>query len=347
MQILKQDKKEQLIKLLIQNQEDLWHLSNIIEAGDRVEAVSFRSYKANEQAEVEKKKVTILLEVEKVEFSKTTQHLRITGKIINGYPEEYIQKGSYHTLDIEQGYPITIIKDWKNYHINRIKKAIEQTKRPKLYILLMDEKKVLFAIVRGFGIEYKWEEEFKISKKQAKDYDKEKEKIFEQIKQRLEELEEGEILLAGPGFEAKNFYEYLKNKKNPLIKKIILEHCSYVEKSGVRELLKKGLVHKVIEQQQIALEIKLIEEFKLLLIKNSKKITYGLENIKKALELNAIEKLLILDNLITQKPQIKELITDAENKGVEIIFFSSDSDAGKELQAFGSMAAFLRYELEL
>ncbi|MEM4137790.1 MAG: mRNA surveillance protein pelota [Candidatus Anstonellaceae archaeon] len=346
MQILKQNKAENLIELLPQNTEDLWHLSNIIEVGDKIEAVSFRTYQANEQTEKEKKKVVVIVEVEKTEFSKFTNHLRVSGKIVGGKPLEYLQLGSYHTIDLQPGYSVKIIKEWQNYHLGRIKKAIEDTKKPKLYILLMDEKKALFAKILGFGIEYSWEMEFKTTKKlDQKNFEKEKKQNYEEIEKKIEQLGEQNftLLLAGPGFEAKNFFEYLKQKKNKIVSKIILEHCSYAEKSGVIELLKKGVVNKVIQEQQIAFELKIMEEFKTLLAKGSNKITYGYDNIKKALENEAIEKIVVLDSLLSTKEQIKQLVIETEKRNKPVYIFSSHSEAGEELKAFGGLIAFLRF----
>ncbi|MCX8163703.1 MAG: mRNA surveillance protein pelota [Candidatus Micrarchaeota archaeon] len=345
MQILKQDKTQNLITLLAQNVEDLWYISTIIEKGDRVEAISFRTYQATEESDKEKKKVQIVLEVEKVEFSKFSSHLRISGKILDGKPLEYLQLGSYHTIDLEPGYWIKIIKDWKDYHIERIKQAIEQSKRPKLFILVIDEKKALFAKILGFGIEYSWEIEFKISKRlDSKTYVKEKQKIYQEIEERIEQQikeENFSLLVAGPGFEAKNFFEYIKEKNKKLSSKIILEHCSYAERSGVVELLKKGIINKVIQQQQVAFELQQIEEFKALLAKGSNKITYGYENIKKATENNLVLKVLLLDKLVYET-KIKELLEQLQNMKTKVYIFSSESEGGKELEAFGGMVCFLK-----
>ncbi|MFN3910096.1 MAG: mRNA surveillance protein pelota [Candidatus Anstonellaceae archaeon] len=345
MRILKQDKAQNLITLLAENLEDLWHLSNIVEKEDEVEGISFRSFRPNEQTEIEKKKVKIKLKVERIEFSKSNAHLRISGKILDGSPLEYVQLGAYHTLDVQTGFPITIIKNWQKYHLDRIKEAIEKTNMPRLFILLMDEKKALLSTILGFGVEYNWEIEYHRSKKlDQKSFEKEKQKIYQQLEEKLLELD-GEILIAGPGFEAKNFVEFLKTKKSKLAKKVILEHCSYAEKSGVVELLKKGVVDKVIKQQQVSFELSLMEEFKTLLAKNSQKIAYGYKNIKIALELNAIERLVVLDSLLSNNKDIKELLLEAEKKAVKIYIFSSYFDAGKELEAFGGLIAFLRYEM--
>jgi protein pelota len=346
MQIKYQNKNENLIELIPQTLEDLWHLSILINANDKVKATTTRSFQPGEESEKERKKLTLVLEIKKVEFSKSNSQLRLSGLIIDGWPEEYVQKGLFHTFNVQLGHPITIIKNWTEYDLERLKKAIEDTKKPKINVLLMDERKALFALVLGFGIETKWEIEFNASKRLDKNtYNKEKEKFYLDILSNISKVE-GKIILAGPGFESKNFYEFVKSKNKTLAANIILEYVSNVEKSGLIELLKKGVVHNIIAQQQVSLELTLMEEFKTNLAKDSKKIAYGIKNIKLCLENNAIDKLLVLDKLLSSSEDIKNLILEAEKKNVKLYIFSSESDGGKELEAFGGLAAFLRYEFD-
>ena len=146
MKLGKQDPKEGEIRLTPENTEDLWHIERLLQNGDRIVAKSFRRYKATEDDEGEKKLVTIKLLVEKVEFSPFANRLRVTGKILEGTPEEFVQQGAYHTIDIEADLPVSIIKDkWMSHHLSRIKQAIAETKRPKLAMLVLDESKAIFA----------------------------------------------------------------------------------------------------------------------------------------------------------------------------------------------------------
>src|SRR5271165_3415913 len=101
MKITQQDKKENLIRLIPENLEDLWHLERILAPGDEVQSGSWRSFKATEGATAEKKKIDIRLHIEKIEFARHANRLRLTGKILSGTPVEYVQTGSYHTIDVE------------------------------------------------------------------------------------------------------------------------------------------------------------------------------------------------------------------------------------------------------
>lgn len=347
MKIQKQDKKEGLIQLMPENLEDLWHLERILSRGDKVEAVSWRTFKASEESNAEKKKINVMIELEKAEFSRHANHLRLFGKIIKGSPEEFVQIGQHHTIDAMPNFPLSIYKDWKEHHIERLKQAIAETKRPRLYILVLDERQALFAFLHGFGIEYAWELERSGSKRDgAKIQSEANLQFYGQLLSRLENLQEGhKIIVAGPGFAPENFMKFVKERNPKLASSFVLEHCTYADRSGVNELLKKGVLSRIALQERVALELQLMEEFKSEISKGSQKVCYGLQNVRNAVESSAAQKVLVLDELLRQRKDVEEIIETAEKMKIPVVIFSHESDGGRELAGIGGLAAFLRFSL--
>ena len=72
MKISKNLKKGQ-VKVLTENQDDLWYLSTIIEPGDLVKGKTIRKIKIGEgdqrKTQISKKPVFLKIEVEKTEYS--------------------------------------------------------------------------------------------------------------------------------------------------------------------------------------------------------------------------------------------------------------------------------------
>lgn len=347
MKIIQQDVSQNLIRLIPENLEDLWHMERILSCGDKIGSVSFRSFKANEKAAAEKKKVVLNLIAEKIEFARHSNKLRITGPIDSGSPEEYVQVGSYHTIDIEPGYPVSIFKDWKKHHINRLRQAITETKRPRIHILVMDEKKAIFSSVLGFGINYNWELEHKGSKRdEAKRQAQDQSQYFGDLLSRLKLIEgTNKIVLAGPGFAPKNFYEFAKEREPRLASRFVLEHCTYAERSGVNELMKRGIISKLSKDERVALEMQMMDEFKLKLAQDSTKICYGLADVKKAVDFAAADKILVLDELLRTRKDVERIIETAEKNRIKVMIFSHESDGGQELAGFGGLIAFLRFSI--
>ena len=75
----------------------------------------------------EKKRMILGIRVEKVEFGEFDIRLRLIGVIEEG-PQDV---GSYHTLIMEEGELVSIIKpQWKPSQLERVRRAVEDAKKP-------------------------------------------------------------------------------------------------------------------------------------------------------------------------------------------------------------------------
>lgn len=345
MKIGKQDVSEGEIRLTPENTEDLWHIERILSPGDRILSTSFRRFKATEGDAGEKKKVTIKLLVEKAEFSRFANRLRVTGKILEGTPEEFVQQGAYHTVDIEQDYPVSIFKDkWMAYHLSRIKQAVAETRRPRMGMLVLDESKAIYATLRGYGVEYELELENSASKRDDK-FDEKTLSFFGEILKKMQSSQVGKIIVAGPGFGKDNLMKFIRQKSPELAKKVILEHCSYAERSGINELLKRGVVGKVAEQERAENELVLMEKFSSELRKDSGLAAYGLGEVGNAVAASAVGTLMVEDELLRNSKDVEKVVEEAEKRKVSLVVFSHESDGGRELSGYGGFAALLKFKI--
>ncbi|MBD3397799.1 mRNA surveillance protein pelota [Candidatus Micrarchaeota archaeon] len=342
MRITHFDRKLGEMKLHLETLEDLWHLERVLRKGDRVESRTLRSVKFGEGKE-EKKPVRILLEMENVEFAEFANRLRVNGKIIEGSPEDFVQIGRYHTLDLEPGSKVKIVKNWKNYEVKRIEKAVEQSKRPLVRIIVMDENDATTAILRGYGITYGPELSCSGSKREG-NYEEKVRQYYGEIASYLSKHPE-KFIVAGPGFAKDGLKDFIREKYPELLDKVSFESCSTSEKSGVNELLKRGVVAQAVGEAQLEQEEKLIEEFIMHLHKDDGLAAYGIEEVNTAVEARAVEKLLVLDESLRKDERIEEIAEKAEKIKSGLVFFSAQSDAGHKLKGFGGIAALLRFRI--
>lgn len=132
--VLEIDFERGYVKILVNDELDLWHLENIIKKGDFVTAKTLRYIFVQKEGKKEKSKkklVKLKILAEKVEFSQKRKKLRIKGKIIE-CPKD-VSKG-YHTIEVGIGNIIEIEKKWEEREIKRLKKATQkiETSQPKL-----------------------------------------------------------------------------------------------------------------------------------------------------------------------------------------------------------------------
>ena len=139
MRVLKKDLRgeEGEIALLPESLDDLWHLQHLISRGDLVFALTHRKLPAiadkARPEKMERKTVRLGVKVEDVEFHMYSNWLRVHGIIKSG-----MDVGQYHTLNIEVGTDLSILKyHWRPDLLARIDEAVAESQRPKVVIALI------------------------------------------------------------------------------------------------------------------------------------------------------------------------------------------------------------------
>jgi protein pelota len=328
------NEKERKIKIIPENFEDLWYAKKIIEPGDRVIGKTERSYRPPGSKRIERKVINLEIEVENVEVHRYSNVLRVSGKIKSG-PEEFVKVNSYHTIEITPFNEFLIKKNKEiNYEKEILKEAVKVSKIPLVKIIVMDERIANVATLRPSGIIFEKTIKSHVSKKDE-NYEEKMDKYFLEI---LKEID-GRVIIGGNDVIISSFKNYLSRKN--IKKKIYFDYVSTSEKSGVYEIIKRGIVKKIIKEEKISDEFEKIEEFMKELGKEGLAV-YGEEEVKNAMEMNALAKLLILDEVSRKSPSIIDI---AKSKGVEITIFTSEEEPYKKLKSFGGIAGILRYKI--
>lgn len=343
MQILEENLKdhEGEIKIVPENLEDLWHLKFIIERGDVVFSLTKRAIHSDDKLRSDKEIITVRIgiEVEKIEFHKFANRLRISGRIVHG-----IEESGFHTLNITVGKELSISKKWKEEQLKRLKKAVESSKRPEVVILTMEEGEAIAGALREWGVEEIFEKRYSY----AKNYGGKREEFFEQTFESLRNINFRYLIIAGPGFTKKDFYEYLRKKDLEIAKKTIIVDTSTIGKRGFLEVLKRRVIDKIIGEIRLAEEAEFVEKLLENIAKNEK-VAYGIDEVKKAKEFGAIEILLISDDFLLkerEKWRIDDFMEEVEKMGGKILILSSEFEPGEVVSKLGGICAILRFEIK-
>jgi len=341
MKVLELDLKKGLGVLLIETYEDLWHLTNIIEPGDLVEALTPRHVfieREGKKVKSEKRLMMLKLRVEKVEYHEQLNKLRVLGTIVEG--PENVRLGAYHTIELSPGMKVRIEKEWKFHHLERLRRA--KLKSVPVALVVVDETRATFAMVKGEKVEIIKEIDNPYSLQ-----DEKQEVFHKSIATEIEKLKDSVayIVIAGPGFTKEHVVKILLERQKELREKVIPAFASSATISGINELLKSGILQKVKSNLEISREIGLIQKLFMQIHKGSKKVTYGLESCRKAAEIGAIEVLLVSDKLIKNE-DIEELAKKVEKSGGKVQIISSSHDLGNQFFKFCGIAAFLRFSVE-
>ncbi len=347
MDIISKDFKKGLVKLRINDPDDLWYLSHLIDAGDLVKGKTTRKIKIgdSENAKVTKKTLTLKIEAETVELTESS--LRINGKIREG--TEDIPKDSYHSITLEENSEFTLEKKkWLEYQKQKLAEASE--KKYSYLLCLFDREEVLFALTKKFGYTILNKMKGDVPKKAKtveikKDFQQEIIKILEMYNDRYKPES---IILASPAFYKEDL---LKKISNPsLKKKIILAICSDISERSLDEVMRRPELEKSLKHSRAREEQLLVEEL-LSEINKNEKAAYGWMDVKKAADLGAIAKLILTDDFVKKKrisndfSEINECMKNVDTLKGEVHLISSKNEGGKKLDGLGGIAAVLRYKL--
>ena len=148
------------------------------------------------------------------------------------------------------------------------------------------------------------------------------------------------IMIGGPSPTKEDFLKgsYLHYE---LQNKIIgIFDVAYTDESGLYELVDKA--GDVLEGMDLISEKKLMERFMKLLVHDEGLIAYGEKEVRKGLEIGAVDTLLFSEELNTEL--MHDLVQKAEDTGADVEVISTDFEEGAQLnRAFGGVAAILRY----
>jgi protein pelota len=346
MKLLHQDRRTGEIKLYLESLDDLWHLKNLVEPNDLVWGDTYR--RGEEQSDklrterAEKRRMRLGVRVEKIEYQENQDKLRILGRIEAG-PQDI---GHHHALMLGAGDNISIFKEeWKRHELERIRSAIDQSLRPSIYFIVLDDTDANVFVMSQFSVK----EIGSASRTGAgKMYETktDKQSYFAEIVQILTAtIQDEPIIVLGPGFAKEALITYMKEKHPELAARMTSAVSGQTGAAGVYEVIKKGLGGKVLDLSRISVETKLIEEV-LTRIKLNQPVAYGPKQVSLAVNAGAVETLILTEKVARTRQGEGFMRMTEENSGkVEIM--SDTHDAGKQLDSLGGYAALLRYNIDL
>ncbi len=347
MKIVHTDLKHGEIKIVPENLDDIWHLYNIIEEGDLLRAVTFRTdeQKADQirSKKSEKKRMKLGIRVEKISFHEFSDRLRITGVIEEG-PQDL---GSYHTYNIDAAKmeAFSVVKEeWKHHQLDRLEEAVKQRTESLLYFVSLDDEGATIAALRQSGIQKIAEVSSSRSGKLYESVETTHE-YFGDIVGVLRHAEIGEapVVVIGPGFTREHFLSFGKTHASEIFSHVHSHPTGHAGMNGIHEAIKNGVVDQITKENRVSLETQLVERL-FEEIRKDGAVVYGQDEVVSALSTGAVEHLLISDVLLRKKEGDK-LLAHARNTQSKYTVINSLHEAGKKFEGIGGVAAFLRYKM--
>lgn len=326
------------IRLLPESIDDLWHLQHLVAPGDLVFATTFRSVETAgdklRPEKIEKRPVRLGIRAERLEFSEHGIRLRIAGII-----EQGVDAGAYHTLNVETGYEISVIKQWRPVDLERIGRAVKASVYGVIHVLTLEEGEAELFRLRQYGPE----SVITTTAGSGKGADmNNRTAFFDQVSGHIADIT-GPLVIAGPGFIKDDFVKYAKNHNCEPAQRAVVVETRRIGRGAVQDVIGAGTLEKLIGDLQLLREVKLMDEV-LLRIAQDGAVAYGRTEVENAVVSGAAEEVLIADTLL-RDDAVMALVETAERMQAKIVVLSSQFEPGERLTALGGIAALLRYKI--
>ena len=284
---------------------------------------------------MEKRPIRLGIRVEKVEFHQHTNRLRSAGVIESG-----VDVSSHHTLNVEPGYEISVIKRWRSFDCERLKRAIDASAYGVVHVASVEEGEGQVYRLRQFGPE--WVATITAGSSKGADTGT-RSVLFEKTLEVLNTVT-GPLVVAGPGFVKEEFADYVRKHAPDLAERMLVVDTRRIGRGAVQEVIGQGVLDRLLGDLHLAREVRLMDEV-LVRIATDGAVAYGLSDLRRAINYGAAETVLISDALLRDAGAVG-LVEQAEHVGASVVVMSTEFEPGERLEALGGAAALLRYRIE-
>lgn len=355
MKVTYKDLKHGVVRLVPESSDDLWLLATILQPGDLVKARTVREVHFGDKGSGRSSRIpmTLTVRVEKIEFQPFTTRLRIRGVVVEG-PEKYGVKGKYHTLSVNVGTELTVMKPggWSRQLLDRLE---NQGPGEAAIIVAIDYDEYAIGVLRGQGVRIVNSGSLHLPGKDDPSWHERLEQELNVIAKRVAELAAREkpliVVVAGPGRLKEILAERIKGLlgERP---RISTDNVSMGGEAGVYEEIRRGLAREVLREAASIIAERIMEEFERRLAKEPSRVAYTLDMVEKAVEAGAVEELLVLDEMLhspdpSTRERVERVLRKADETRTKIHFVSLESPVGFKLKGLGGIIALLRYPLDI
>lgn len=355
------------ITLIPEEPEDMWHAYNLIAEGDQVRSSTIRKVQnetATGSTSSSRMRTILTISVETIDFDTQAQVLRLKGRNIE--ENQFVKMGAYHTLDLELNRKFTLTKIlWDSIALERVETACDPTQSADVAAVIMQDGLAHVCLITSAMTLVRSKIDVSIPRKRkgnvaqhekglAKFYDSLIQSIIRHVNFDVVKC----VLLASPGFVKDQFFEYMFQQAVKTDNKVLLEnkgkfmlvHSSSGFKHSLKEVLQDPAVVAKMSDTKAAGEVKALEQFYTTLQCEPAKAFYGKKHVLKAADGQAIETLLISDNLfrcqdVATRKEYVQLVDSVRDSGGEVKIFSSMHVSGEQLAQLTGVAAILRFPM--
>ncbi|KAG8796757.1 Translation factor pelota [Ceratobasidium sp. 428] len=321
------------VTLVPQDDEDMWHIYNLIQEGDEVRAAAVRrvqSVTATGSTSSERVHLHLTLHVTKLEFSSSsssaagaeatqstsgptipTASLSISGKV--AAENKHVKMGAFHTLDLEAHRNVKIIKEfWDSVALQRVEEAIVPGRGAEVGAIVCGEGTAAVCLLSEHMTVIRQRIEVPVPRKRMgsstlheKGLTKFYSALYAAFVRHIPVETLRVIVIASPGFTKDSVYDYIFQEATRTSNKTILQarqkfvrvHVSSPHVHSLVDVLKSPEINVQLKETKFAREGIMLDKFFKMLGADEMRAWYGPDHVALACDRGAIGTLLISDEL--------------------------------------------------
>ncbi|EJU06228.1 hypothetical protein DACRYDRAFT_86016 [Dacryopinax primogenitus] len=353
------------VTLRPEEDEDMWHIYNLIQVGDEVRAPAIRRVQnttTTGSVSSERIRLNLTLEVTRVEFSPGasastaptpgnntgdtgTASLQISGRVTS--ENQYVKMGAFHTLDLEANRDFKLGKEeWDSVALERLQEACVEGRGADVGAVVCGEGTAAICLLSEHMTVIRQRIEVPVPRKRVGSttlHEKEQglnrfySTLYAALLRHLPIATLRVIVIASPGFVRDAVYDYIfaeatrTNNRTILSarSKFIRVHITSPHVHSLVEVLRSPEVSSQLRESKFAREGIALDKFFKMLANDEMRAWYGPEHVRLAAERGAVGTLLISDELFRSN-DLKE-----RKKYVELV--ERVRQGGGEALIFSSM----------
>ncbi|EPQ59481.1 hypothetical protein GLOTRDRAFT_70959 [Gloeophyllum trabeum ATCC 11539] len=355
------------VSLRPEDDEDMWHLYNLIQEGDQVRAPAIRrvqNVSATGSTDSHRVRLNLTLEVVRVEFTPAitsstadttnpnsttsadvTASIQISGRVTA--ENQHVKMGAFHTLDIEVNRDIRIIKDeWDSIALNRVEEACVPGRGAEVAAVVCGEGTAAFVLLSEHLTTIRHRLTTSIPRKSSSSsmHEKGMAKFYSQLYAAfLRHIPYASptikvIVIASPGWIRDSVYDYIIKESERTGNKALLRavrekgvriHVSSPHVHSLVEVLKSPEITAQLKETKFAKEGITLDKFFKMLGSDEMRAWYGPDHVALAIDRGAVGTLLISDQLFRA--------SDPAERKKYVGLVEAVRDKGGEVVIFSSM----------
>lgn len=355
------------VKLEASDAEDMWHVYNLINEGDKLRAPTIRKVQQESvtgSSSSDRVHMTITIQVKSFEYDPSVVMMRVTGRVAT--ENKHVRVGAFHTLELEPHRAFSIEKEsWDSIHLERLKISLDPATDADLGAIVMEEGLAHVLMVSRSLTLTRSRIQMAIPRKGKNalyNRDSALTKFFREVLrvcvQHLDLSKLKVLLIASPGFVKDEFYKYVmleasRQDLRDIIdnkSKIILCHASSGHKHALHEVLTRPELQSRLSDTKAVGEVHILNDFNDMLKNEPDRAVYGPAHVKFASEMGAIQNLLVTDKLfrasdVEMRKKYVQLVENVRGVGAQVNVFSTQHVTGEQLDLMSGVAAILRFPL--